>query len=150
MDLKIKIVNLSNNELPEYKTAEAAGLDLRAWLPEGPIILQPMERRIIQTGLHMEIPVGYEGQVRPRSGLAVKKGLTVINAPGTVDSDFRGDVGVPLINMSASIQTVEPGERIAQIVFAKHERVSFIEVEKVEDLADTERGEGGFGHTGQK
>lgn len=150
MDLKIKIVNLSNNELPEYKTAEAAGLDLRAWLPEGPIILQPMERRIIQTGLHMEIPVGYEGQVRPRSGLAVKKGLTVINAPGTVDSDFRGDVGVPLINMSASIQTVEPGERIAQIVFAKHKRASFIEVEKVEDLADTERGEGGFGHTGQK
>lgn len=150
MDLKIKIVNLSNNELPEYKTAEAAGLDLRAWLPEGPIILQPMERRIIQTGLHMEIPVGYEGQVRPRSGLAVKKGLTVINAPGTVDSDFRGDVGVPLINMSASIQTVEPGERIAQIVFAKHERASFIEVEKVEDLADTERGAGGFGHTGQK
>lgn len=150
MDLKIKIVNLSNNELPEYKTVEAAGLDLRAWLPEGPIILQPMERRIIQTGLHMEIPVGYEGQVRPRSGLAVKKGLTVINAPGTVDSDFRGDVGVPLINMSASIQTVEPGERIAQIVFAKHERASLIEVEKVEDIADTERGAGGFGHTGQK
>lgn len=150
MDLKIKIVNLSNNELPEYKTAEAAGLDLRAWLPEGPIILQPMERRIIPTGLHIELPVGFEGQVRPRSGLAVKKGLTVINAPGTIDSDYRGDVGVPLINLSASIQTVEPGERIAQLVIAEHARASFIEVEKVEDLADTERGAGGFGHTGQK
>lgn len=150
MDLKIKIVNLSNNELPEYKTAEAAGLDVRAWLPEGPIVLQPMERRIIPTGLHLELPVGFEGQVRPRSGLAVKKGLTVINAPGTIDSDYRGDVGVPLINLSASIQTVEPGERIAQLVIAEHARASFIVVEKVEDLADSERGAGGFGHTGTK
>lgn len=148
--MDLKIVNLSNNELPEYKTAEAAGLDLRAWLPEGPIVLQPMERRIIPTGLHMEISVGYEGQVRPRSGIAVKKGLTVINSPGTIDSDYRGDVGVPLINLSASIQTVEPGERIAQIVFAKHERAEITVAEKVEDLADSERGAGGFGHTGTK
>lgn len=148
--MDLKILNLSNNELPEYKTGEAAGMDLRAWLPEGPIVLRPMERRIIPTGLHMEIPLGYEGQVRPRSGAAVKKGLTVINAPGTIDSDYRGDVGVPLINLSASIQTVEPGERIAQIVFARHERAVLTPVQSIEELTTTDRGEGGFGHTGEK
>lgn len=148
--MDLKIVNLSNNELPEYKTSAAAGMDLRAWLPDGEIVLQPMERRIIPTGLHMEIPVGYEGQVRPRSGAAVKKGLTVINAPGTIDADYRGDVGVPIINLSDTPQTIEPGERIAQIVFAKHETAKLIAVEKVEDLEDTERGGKGFGHTGQK
>lgn len=148
--MDLKILNLSNNELPEYKTGEAAGMDLRAWLPDGPIVLQPMERRVIPTGLHMEIPVGYEGQVRPRSGAAVKKGLTVVNAPGTIDSDYRGDVGVPLINLSASIQTVEPGERIAQIVFAKHERAVVTTVQSIEDLTTTDRGESGFGHTGEK
>lgn len=148
--MNLKIVNLSQNELPEYQTPGAAGLDLRAWLPEGPIVLRPMERRIIPTGLHMEIPLGYEGQVRPRSGAAVKKGLTVINAPGTIDSDYRGDVGVPLINLSASIQTVEPGERIAQIVFAKHERAVLTSVQSIEELTTTDRGEGGFGHTGEK
>lgn len=148
--MDLKIVNLSNNELPEYKTVAAAGMDLRAWLPDGAVVLQPMERRIIPTGLHMEIPVGYEGQVRPRSGAAVKKGLTVINAPGTIDADYRGDVGVPIINLSDAPQTIEPGERIAQIVFAKHETAKLIVVEKVEDLEDTERGGKGFGHTGQK
>ena len=142
--MDLKIVNLSNNELPEYKTAEAAGMDLRAWLPEGPIILQPMERRIIPTGLHMEIPVGYEGQVRPRSGAAVKKGLTVINAPGTIDSDYRGELKVKL---TADSQTylVKPGERIAQFMIIPVPAVEFYQ-----DNVDiqTKRGTGGFGSTG--
>lgn len=148
--MDVKIVNLSENELPEYKTSEAAGFDMRAWLPEGTIVLQPMERRIIPTGLYMELPVGYEGQVRPRSGAAIKKGLTVINAPGTIDSDYRGEVGIPIINLSSAPQEIENGERIAQMVIASHARVEFVQVENVEELSTTGRGAGGFGHTGGK
>ena len=144
--MKVKVVNQSRHPLPAYGTAAAAGLDLRANLSE-PIILQPMERKLIPTGLSMEIPVGYEAQVRPRSGLALKKGITVLNAPGTVDADYRGDVGVILINLSNEPFTVEDGERIAQLVVAAH---ATIEWEPVEVLGDSERGAGGFGHTGTK
>ena len=149
--MKLRIVNKSGNELPEYKTPQSSGMDLRAFLPDGPVTLQTLERKIIPTGLYMEIEPGFEGQIRPRSGCAMKQGLTVINAPGTIDSDYRGEIGVPIVNLSAIPQTIDNGERIAQIVFAKYEKVEeMIEVGAVEYLTDTERGVGGFGHTGKK
>ena len=144
--MKIKIVNKSHHPLPAYATELSAGMDLRANIDE-PIVLKPMERRLVPTGLHIALPVGYEAQVRPRSGLALKKGITVLNAPGTVDADYRGDVGVILINLSDEPFTIEDGERIAQMVIARHEQGEFVPVEV---LDETERGEGGYGHTGVK
>lgn len=148
--MDLKILNVSNNALPEYKTKDSSGLDLRAYLPDGPLTLQPGQRRVIPTGLYMEIEPGYEGQVRPRSGRAVKQGLTVINSPGTIDADYRGEVGVPLINLSTEPQTIENGDRIAQIVFSAYAKAEITEVGAIEELSDTERGAGGFGHTGNK
>ncbi|MEN8929292.1 MAG: dUTP diphosphatase [Flavobacteriales bacterium] len=144
--MKIEIINNSKHELPEYGTKQAAGLDLRANLPES-ITLKPLERRLIPTGLHIALPAGYEAQVRPRSGLAYKKGVTVLNAPGTIDADYRGDIGVILINMSNEDFVVEDGERIAQLVIAKYDQAEWI---SVSELSDTVRGEGGFGSTGVK
>ena len=144
--MKIKIVNKSHHPQPAYATELSAGMDLRANIDE-PIVLKPMERRLVPTGLHIALPVGYEAQVRPRSGLALKKGITVLNAPGTVDADYRGDVGVILINLSDEPFTIEDGERIAQMVIARHEHAEFIPVDV---LDETERGEGGYGHTGVK
>jgi len=144
--MNIKIINKSAHDLPHYETGASAGMDLRASIQEA-VVLQPMERTIIKTGLFMELPVGYEAQVRPRSGLAAKKGITVLNAPGTIDADYRGEVGVILINLSNEAFTIENGERIAQMVIAKHERAEW---EQVEVLSDTARGEGGFGSTGVK
>lgn len=144
--MKIKIINKSAHKLPHYETNASAGMDLRANLFEA-ITLEPLERTIIKTGLFMELPVGYEAQVRPRSGLAAKKGITVLNAPGTIDADYRGEVGVILVNLSKEAFVIENGERIAQLVIAKHERAAW---EVVEELSDTARGEGGFGSTGVK
>ena len=144
--LKVKIVNRSTNELPAYSTDQSAGMDLRAWLDE-PVTLQPLERRLIHTGLYIELPVGYECQIRPRSGLALKRGLTVLNTPGTIDADYRGEVGVILVNLGNEPQVIENGERICQMVVARHETVQW---ELVETLDDSERGAGGFGHTGTK
>ncbi len=142
--MKIKIINKSANELPSYETIQSAGMDLRA-NNENPIILAPMKRVLIPTGLYIQLPVGYEAQVRPRSGLALKKGITVLNAPGTVDADYRGEIGVILFNASDEPFVINRGERIAQMVIAKHERAEF---ELVESLDESERGQGGFGHTG--
>lgn len=147
--MNLKIVNKSTNETPAYATDGAAGLDLRANL-DAPVTLQSGERKLIPTGLFMQIPVGFEGQVRPRSGLALKQGLTVLNTPGTVDSDYRGEVGVILVNLSNEERTIPHGERIAQIVFAKHERAKISTVSSVEELEITDRGAGGFGSTGTK
>ncbi len=144
--MNLQIVNKSKNEMPAYATAGAAGFDLRANIEES-ITLKNGERKLVPTGLFMAIPVGYEGQVRPRSGLAFKQGLTVLNTPGTIDSDYRGEVGVILINLSGDEQVINPGDRIAQMVFAKHETAI---IEPVESLDSTERGEGGFGSTGKK
>lgn len=144
--MNIKIINKSQHALPHYETGASAGMDLRASIQE-PVVLRPMERTIIKTGLFMELPVGFEAQVRPRSGLAAKKGITVLNAPGTIDADYRGEVGVILINLSNEAFTIENGERIAQMVIAKHERAAW---EEVAELSDTVRGEGGFGSTGVK
>lgn len=144
--MKIKIINKSEHELPHYETGASAGMDLRANI-DAPITLKPLERAIIKTGLFMELPVGFEAQVRPRSGLAAKKGITVLNAPGTIDADYRGEVGVILVNLSHEDFTIENGERIAQMVIAKHERANW---EEVEELSETQRGEGGFGSTGVK
>jgi len=144
--MNIKIINKSNHELPSYETNASAGMDLRANL-EIPITLKPLERTIIKTGLFIELPVGIEAQVRPRSGLAAKKGITVLNAPGTIDADYRGEIGVILVNLSKDDFTVENGERIAQLVIAKHERADWNEVNV---LSETLRGEGGFGSTGVK
>lgn len=144
--MQIKILNKSNHKLPNYETLSSAGMDLRAFV-SAPITLEPMDRAIIKTGLFIELPVGYEAQVRPRSGLAAKKGVTVLNAPGTIDADYRGEVGVILINLSSESFTVENGERIAQMVIAKHERAEWNEVEV---LSETSRGSGGFGSTGIK
>ena len=132
--------------MPAYATEQSAGMDLRANINE-PIVLKPMERRLIPTGLHIALPAGYEAQVRPRSGLALKKGITVLNSPGTIDADYRGEVGVLLINLSNEDFVVNDGERIAKMVIARHEKADFIEVEV---LDETERGEGGYGHTGVK
>jgi len=144
--MQIHIINKSGHDLPHYETIASAGMDLRANIEE-PITLAPLERTIIKTGLFMELPVGYEAQVRPRSGLAAKKGVTVLNAPGTIDADYRGEVGVILVNLSNESFTIENGERIAQMVIAKHERAEWVEVEA---LSETSRGEGGFGSTGIK
>ncbi|WP_397364249.1 dUTP diphosphatase [Olleya sp. R77988] len=144
--MNIKIINKSNHALPHYETIASAGMDLRANITES-IILKPLERTIVKTGLFIELPIGLEAQVRPRSGLAAKKGITVLNAPGTVDADYRGEIGVILVNLSNQDFTIENGERIAQLVIAKHERAEWIEVET---LSQTSRGEGGFGSTGTK
>lgn len=144
--MKVKVINTSNNTLPAYETTASAGVDVRAKLDE-PFTLQPMERTLIKTGLFLEIPQGYEAQVRPRSGLALKKGITVLNAPGTIDADYRGEVGVILVNLSKQPFVIENGERIAQIVFARYEQATF---ELVDELSETARGEGGFGSTGVK
>lgn len=142
--MKIQIVNRSRHPLPTYATAQSAGLDLRANISE-PIVLMPMERRLIPTGLYMALPPGYEAQVRPRSGLALKHGITVLNSPGTIDADYRGEVGVLLINLSQQPFTVNDGERVAQMVVARHEQAELIATEV---LDETERGAGGYGHTG--
>ena len=144
--LKIKVVNKGHQPLPQYATPQSAGMDLRANLDE-PITLNPMERRLIPTGLYIALPEGYEAQVRPRSGLALKKGITVLNAPGTIDADYRGEVGVLLVNLSQEDFVVNDGERIAQMVIARHEQGEFVEVDV---LDETERGAGGYGHTGVK
>ena len=144
--MKIEIINNSQHELPQYATPQSAGLDLRANLEES-ITLKPLERRLIPTGLHIALPDGYEAQVRPRSGLAYKKGITVLNAPGTIDADYRGDIGVILINMSNEDFVVENGERIAQLVIAKYDQAEW---NLVTELSETNRGEGGFGSTGVK
>lgn len=142
----VKVINRSDSALPQYATDFAAGMDVRAFLKES-IVLQPLERAIVPTGLYLEIPAGYEVQVRPRSGLAAKKGITVLNAPGTIDADYRGEVCVILINLSDTAFTVENGERIAQLVLARHE---VIEWEESSELSSSERGAGGFGSTGVK
>ena len=142
--MKVQIINRSHHPLPEYATELSAGMDLRANI-EAPIVLKPMQRCIIPTGLYMALPAGYEAQVRPRSGLAIKKGITVLNSPGTIDADYRGEVGVILINLSQEDWTVTDGERIAQMVIARHEQVEW---NQVEILDETERGAGGFGHSG--
>lgn len=144
--MTIKIINKSNHSLPHYETVASAGMDLRANIAE-PITLKPLERTIVKTGLFIELPIGFEAQVRPRSGLAAKKGITVLNAPGTVDADYRGEIGVILVNLSNEDFVVEDGERVAQLVIAKHERAEWSEVEV---LSDTSRGAGGFGSTGTK
>lgn len=144
--MKIKIINKSSHALPHYETIASAGLDLRANITN-PIVLKPLERTIVKTGLFIELPIGFEAQVRPRSGLAAKKGITVLNAPGTVDADYRGEIGVILVNLSNQEFKIENGERIAQLVIAEHERAEWIEVET---LTETSRGEGGFGSTGTK
>ena len=141
----IKIVNKSNNPLPKYESAQAAGMDLRTSIDE-PVTLQPLERKLFSTGLFLELPAGYEAQVRPRSGLAMKHGITVLNTPGTIDADYRGEVGVILVNLSGEAFTIEPGERIAQMVIARHEQPEVVEVT---ELSQTERGAGGFGHSGR-
>lgn len=144
--LKINAINRGRQPMPTYATSQSAGMDLRANLEE-PVVLHPMERRLIPTGLHVALPEGYEAQVRPRSGLALKHGLTVLNAPGTIDADYRGEIGVVLINLSQEDFTINDGERIAQLVVARYEQVEF---SLVETLDETERGEGGYGHTGVK
>lgn len=144
--MQLKIVNTSNNPLPAYETQASAGMDLRAYLPEGSVTLEPMQRGLIPTGLYMEIPVGYEGQVRPRSGLALKSGITVLNSPGTIDADYRGQICVILINLSDKPFLINSGDRIAQMVIARCEQVEPVQVEI---LSETERGAGGFGHTGK-
>ncbi len=144
--MQVKIVNKSYNELPAYSTEMSAGMDLRANLTE-PVVLKPLERKLIPTGLFIELPQGHEAQIRPRSGLALKKGVTVLNTPGTIDADYRGEIGVILINLSKEDFTVTNGERICQMVIAAHETVQW---ELVENLEETKRGAGGFGHTGKK
>ena len=144
--MKVKIVNKSKHNLPSYSTIASAGMDIRANI-NNPFTIKPLERTIIKTGLFIELPVGYEAQVRPRSGLAFKKGITVLNSPGTIDADYRGEVGVILVNLSTEEFVIEDGERIAQMVIAKHEQANWIEVET---LKETERGSGGFGSTGVK
>lgn len=142
--MNIKIINKSNHAIPNYETLASAGMDLRASLSEARV-LKPLERSIVGTGLFIELPVGYEAQVRPRSGLAAKMGITVLNAPGTIDADYRGEIGVILVNLSNEEFTINNGERIAQLVIAKHERVEWT---LVQELTETTRGEGGFGSTG--
>ncbi len=144
--MQIKIINKSKHPLPHYETIASAGMDLRANL-ESPVVLKPLERTIVKTGMFIELPIGYEAQVRPRSGLAAKNGITVLNAPGTVDADYRGEIGVILVNISHDNFIIKDGERIAQLVISKHERAEWID--SIE-LSETSRGEGGFGSTGTK
>lgn len=144
--MKVNIINRSEFDLPQYETSQSAGVDLKANL-EFPMQLESLERCLVKTGLFLELPAGIEAQVRPRSGLALKQGITVLNSPGTIDADYRGEVGVILINLSKDTFTINPGDRVAQLVFAKHEQADFNEVEI---LSETDRGEGGFGSTGEK
>jgi dUTP pyrophosphatase len=144
--MKIKIVNRSRHELPQYATRLSAGLDLRANI-DAPVILKPLERKLIPTGLFIELPEGYEAQIRPRSGLAIKKGITVLNTPGTIDADYRGEICVIMVNLSSEDFIIEDGERICQMVIASHVQAEWL---KVEELNETDRGAGGFGHTGKK
>lgn len=144
--LEVKIINKGHHELPAYATEQSAGMDLRANLDE-PVVLRPLQRAIVKTGLFMALPAGYEAQVRPRSGLALKHGITVLNSPGTIDADYRGEIGVLLVNLSDKDFTINDGERIAQMVIAKHETVQFV---TVDELDETKRGAGGYGHTGVK
>jgi dUTP pyrophosphatase len=144
--MDVKIVNKSSNDLPKYETVASAGLDIRANVDEV-MVLKPLERALIKTGLFLEIPEGYEAQVRPRSGLALKKGITVLNSPGTIDADYRGEIGVILVNLSQEPFEIESGDRIAQLIFAKVEQANWIQTN---ELADSERGHGGFGSTGKK
>ena len=144
MEIQVRVVRKTRYALPEYETSQSAGMDLRADLEES-VLLDPGRRTLIPTGLYIEIPAGYEAQVRPRSGLALKRGLTVLNAPGTIDADYRGELGVILVNLSQEVQSVEPGERIAQLLFAPVTRGQLVEVDV---LSETERGRGGFGSTG--
>lgn len=143
--MKIKVINNSHHPLPQYETALSAGMDLRAFLPEGPITLHPMQRALVKTGLFIELPEGFEAQIRPRSGLALKKGITLLNTPGTIDADYRGEIGVIMVNLSQDDFVVNDGERIAQMVVAHHERAEW---DETAELSSTERGTGGFGHTG--
>lgn len=144
--VQIKVVNKGNQPLPKYQTSQSAGMDLRANI-DAPVLIKPFDRKLIPTGLHIALPEGYEAQIRPRSGLTIKKGITIINTPGTIDSDYRGDIGVILVNISNEDFVVQPGDRIAQMVINKFEQAKF---EVVEELDETERGEGGYGHTGIK
>lgn len=146
-NISVKIVNNSHHPLPAYSTIDSAGMDVRAYLPNGPIVLKPMERRLIPTGLHIELPQGYECQIRPRSGLALKHGLTIVNSPGTIDADYRGEIGVILMNLSQDEFIVNDGERICQMVVKEYTRVEWVQTES---LSSSDRGEGGFGHTGVK
>lgn len=146
MNMKVKVINRSHHPLPEYATTASAGLDLRANL-DGPVTLKPLERRLIPTGLYIALPQGYEAQIRPRSGLALKHGISLLNTPGTIDADYRGEIGVILVNISNEPFEVRDGERIAQMVIARYEQVEW---EPAESLDATERGAGGFGHTGRK
>lgn len=142
--MNVKIINKSSHGLPAYETGSSAGMDIRANLSE-PVTLAPLARTIVKTGLFIELPVGYEAQVRPRSGLAAKKGITILNSPGTIDADYRGEIGVILVNLSNEDFTIENGERVAQLVISRHEHISWTEVDVLEE---TERGSGGFGSTG--
>lgn len=144
--MTIKILNKSQNPLPRYETTQAAGMDIRTSISE-PVTLNPLERKLFPTGLFLELPSGYEAQVRPRSGLALKHGITVLNTPGTVDADYRGEVGVILVNLSSEPFTIAPGDRIAQLVIARHEQPEIVQADA---LSDTNRGAGGFGHSGVK
>jgi dUTP pyrophosphatase len=144
MEIQVQIINKSPHDLPAYQTIGSSGMDIRAWLQE-PVTLRPMERKLIPTGLYIALPTGYELQIRPRSGLAIKRGLTLVNTPGTIDSDYRGEIMVPIINLSGEEQVISDGERIAQMIVSKYETVKW---ECVEVLDDTARGAGGFGHSG--
>jgi dUTP pyrophosphatase len=143
--MTIRIINKSNNSLPAYETLHAAGMDLRADI-EAPVSLKPLERKLVPTGLYIELPEGFEAQIRPRSGLAYKHGISIVNAPGTIDADYRGEIGVLLVNLSDQIFEIKPGDRIAQMVVARHEKVEW---QQVESLTETSRGAGGYGHTGK-
>lgn len=143
--MQIKVINKSSNPLPAYETKNSAGMDLRAFLTED-ILLNPMERKLVPTGLFIELPEGYEAQIRPRSGLAIKNGITVLNSPGTIDSDYRGEIKVILVNLSSDAFVIKNGDRICQMIIAKHENAEMIEVS---EISSTERGDGGFGHTGK-
>ena len=143
--MRVNIINKSNNALPAYETASSAGMDLRAFVDDD-VVLKPFERKLIPTGLYIELPDGYEAQIRPRSGLAIKSGITVLNSPGTIDADYRGEIKVILINLSQDDFTIKSGDRICQMVIAKHEKAEFVEVN---EISETERGAGGFGHTGK-
>lgn len=144
--MEVKIINTSSNPLPRYESKQAAGMDIRTSITE-PITLKSLERKLFPTGLFIELPAGYEAQIRPRSGMALKRGITVLNTPGTIDADYRGEIGIILVNLSAEDVIIEPGERIAQMVIARHEQPELIEVT---ELGTTERGAGGFGHSGVK
>jgi len=147
--MTLKIRNISGNPLPAYETKGSAGMDLRVWL-EAPLELRPLERTLVRTGLFLEIPEGYEGQVRPRSGLSIRYGLTLVNCVGTIDSDYRGELCIPVINLGQESVTLENGMRIAQLILARYERLHVVEVNDSAELSDTERGQGGFGSTGKR